>query len=178
MSRKDYTPGPRAHVTAHPDPDGRWSLVFVRDFAHAPETVWEAITDPEQLRAWAPFDADRNLGAPGLATLEMIGGDEPMHSPCMVHRAERPRLLEYTWGEDLLRWEIEPSGAGCRLTLSHTVDDRSWVTKVAAGWHICLDVLDRALAGRPVGRIVGDEAMRYGWSELGAGYARDLDLDG
>ena len=33
---------------------------------------------------------------------------------------------------------------------------RSWLSKVAAGWHICLDVAERQLAGDPVGRIVAD----------------------
>jgi hypothetical protein len=27
----------------------------------------------------------------------------------------------------------------------------------AAGWHVCFDVLERALAGHPIGRIAGPE---------------------
>src|SRR5947207_15489215 len=34
--------------------------------------------------------------------------------------------------------------------------------KCAAGWHICFDVLERLLAGEPIGRIVGPEAMKFG----------------
>ena len=44
----------------------------------------------------------------------------------------------------------------------------------AAGWHICFDVLERLLAGDPVGRIVGGDAMKFGWPRLHAEYARQF----
>ena len=82
-----------------------------------------------------------------------------------------------TWGADLLRWELEPIPGGTRLTLRHTLEDRSWAAKVVAGWHICLDVAERFLAGRPIGRIVGDDARRYGWERLHNLYAERLGLE-
>ena len=43
----------------------------------------------------------------------------------------------------------------------------------AAGWHICFDVLERLLADRPIGRIVGADAMKFdGWQRLHAEYAK------
>jgi uncharacterized protein YndB with AHSA1/START domain len=171
---KNFEPGPRAQVAIDKDNDS--TLVFVRELAHPPERVWESLTDPAELAAWAPFDADRNLGQPGPATLNMAGGPAPAPSPTNVLRADRPRLLEYTWGTDRLIWQLEPIAAGTRLTLRHTVGDRAWLTKVAAGWHICLDVAARALAGAPVGRIVAQEAMAYGWERLVGEYAAALGL--
>ena len=44
-----FRPSPLAEATAR-EADGRWTLVFVRDFAHPPETVWTSLTDPEELR--------------------------------------------------------------------------------------------------------------------------------
>ena len=42
--------------------------------------------------------------------------------------------------------------------------DRRFLSWGAAGWHICFDVLDRLLAGEPIGRIGGPEAMKFdGW---------------
>src|SRR3989442_5523987 len=38
----------------------------------------------------------------------------------------------------------------------------------AAGWHICFDVLDHLLSGTPIDRIVGGEAMKFGWQRLNA----------
>jgi uncharacterized protein YndB with AHSA1/START domain len=173
MNRKDYRPTPTGAVEARRDGD-RWTLVLVRELAHPPRRVWNALTDPGELRAWAPFDADRDLGTTGPATLTMAGGDGSERSHVTVRRAEPPRTLEYTWDQDVLRWELEPTATGTRLTLRHTVEEPEWVPRVASGWHICLDVADRMLSGRAVGRIVGEEAKAYGWEELHAAYAAAL----
>ena len=69
------------------------------------------------------------------------------------------------------------TGTGTRLTLRHTVEDRQWVPKVAAGWHLCLDVAEHLLDGDPVGPIRGADARNYGWDELNEAYAAKLGLD-
>ena len=79
MNSTSFDPGPLADVDCEASED-RWTLVFVRDLRHPPEKVWAALTEPAQLNEWAPFLADRNLGAPGDATLTMIDdtATEPM----------------------------------------------------------------------------------------------------
>ncbi|HEY1808114.1 MAG TPA: hypothetical protein VGG42_06095, partial [Acidobacteriaceae bacterium] len=72
-----------------------------------------------------------------------------------------------------IRWELEPRGEGTRLTLWHSID-RRYVAWGAAGWHICFDVLDRLLSGDPMGRIVGGDAMQFGWKRLVAEYAEQF----
>jgi hypothetical protein len=47
----------------------------------------------------------------------------------------------------------------------------------AAGWHICLDVLDRLLAGTPIGRLVGGEAMKFDWQRLNSEYAQQFGIE-
>lgn len=177
MERSDYKPGALADVSAERGAGDRWTLVFIRDFHHPREKVWGALVEPGQLREWAPFVPDRELDGAGPAAFTMLGGEgEPEATPAEVLTVEPPALLVYDWGGDLLRWELEPTGEGTRLTLRHTVRDRTWVPKVAAGWHICLDVADLLLDGRPIGPIVADEAMDFGWAELRDGYAERLDL--
>ncbi|MET0556557.1 MAG: SRPBCC family protein [Vicinamibacteria bacterium] len=173
MTAKDFRPSPPQDASAVREGD-RWTLVFVRDLPHPPAQVFRALTDPAELRAWAPFDADRDLGTPGAATFTMAGGDGTERSPATVRRAEPPVLLEYTWEQDLLRWELEPTATGTRLTLRHTVEDKDWIPRVAAGWHLCLDVAERALAGAPVGRIVGELAKEHGFDVLHAAYEERL----
>jgi uncharacterized protein YndB with AHSA1/START domain len=95
--------------------------------------VWAALTEPAQLRQWAPYTADRDLGSTGEATLTMIDGDSSEELPASVIRAEPPTLLEYTLATDLLRWELAATDTGTRLTLRHTVKEPAWVPKVAAG---------------------------------------------
>lgn len=173
----DYQPA-KANEDAEVRQDGEaHTLVFMRELNHPPEKVWEALTDPEQLREWAPFDASRNLGSTGEATLYLVGVEKEQTFSSDVRRADRPRLLEYSWAGDTVRWELEPTATGTRLTLFHTVRDRVWLPKVAAGWHICLDVADRALGGAPIGRIVALDAKRYGWERLNDAYAKQFGVE-
>jgi uncharacterized protein YndB with AHSA1/START domain len=174
-SRAKYAPGAAAGARVRKDGD-TWTLILVRELRHSPAKVWDALTDPAQLREWAPFDADRNLGATGPATLSTVGSPTPQVSAVSVRRAEAPRVLEYDWGGNELRWELEPVGKGTRLTLWHNIG-RRFVSMGAAGWHICFDVLDRLLAGHPIGRIVGGEAMKFDWQRLNAEYAEQLGIE-
>ncbi len=107
-------------------------------------------------------------------SLTMIDGEAAEELRAVVTRADRPAVLEYTWDTDLLRWELSPTESGTRLTLRHTVQDLEWVPKVAAGWHICLAVVERLLDGKPVGPIVGENAKNYGWDALHDRYAEKL----
>src|SRR5262245_18645637 len=111
MDRKSFEPSPVAEVKATVAADAqagtdRWTLVFVRDLRHPPEKVWSALTEAAQLSEWAPFTTDRDLGRIGEATLTMIDGDTKVDLPALVRTVERPSVLEYTWGGDLLRWEL------------------------------------------------------------------------
>lgn len=155
----------------------RWTLVFVRDLRHAPEDVWDALTQPERLAAWAPYTADRALGTRGAATLVTTDRDDAEELPADVRVAERPRVLEHTWGDDLLRWELAPTSDGTRLTLRHTVEEREGTPMYSAGWHLCLGVLDRVLAGERVEPIVGERAMDFGWADLRDRYAATLGVE-
>ena len=174
--RDEYAPGPAGG--AHIEKDGEmWTLVLVRDLRHPPTLVWQALTDPAHLSEWAPFDADRNLSSVGPVKLSTVGTPTPQVSDTTVKRAEAPRLLEYSWGGSDLRWQLEPLDNGTRLTLWHNID-RRFIAWGAAGWHICFDVLDRLLAGEPVGRMVGPAVMKFdGWERLKTEYTKQFGLE-
>jgi len=175
--RDQYQPGAASGAEVRKDGE-KWTLVLVRDLAHPPSRVWEALTDPEHLRQWAPFDSDQNLGKVGTAKLTTVGAPQPLVSETQIKHADRPRLLEFNWGGQDIRWELEPSGAsGTRLTLWHNID-RRFIAMGAAGWHICLDVLDRSLGEQPIGRMVGMEVMKFeGWQRLHAEYAQQFGVE-
>jgi uncharacterized protein YndB with AHSA1/START domain len=176
-SIETYTPG--AASGAHVEKDGdTWTLVIVRELRHPPAKVWQALTEPEHLREWAPFDADRSLGTAGNVTLTTVNAPSPHVTETKVRRADPPRTLEYTWGGQELRWQLEPLGAnGTRLTLWHNIA-RGFISMGAAGWHICLDVLERALGGHPLGRLVGQDALKFeGWHRLNAEYAKQFGVE-
>ena len=173
---EQYAPGPASGAEVRKDGE-KWTLVLVRELRHSPERVWDALTDPAHLREWAPFDADGSLGTAGRAVkLTTVGAPTPLVSEATVRRADAPRLLEYNWGAQDIRWELEAFGDGTRLTLWHNID-RRFIAMGAAGWHICFDVLDRLLTGAPIGRLVGPEAMTVGWQRLHAEYAQQFGVE-
>ena len=175
-NREQYVPGPASGAQVRKDGE-QWTLIVVRELRHPPEKVWTALTAPASLREWAPFDADANLGTTGSTVkLTAIGAPTLQVSETRVTRADAPKVLEYNWGSQNLRWELEPSGGGTRLTLWHNID-RRFISMGAAGWHICLDVLDHLIDGSPIGRIVAGEAMKFGWPRLNAEYAEQFGVE-
>jgi len=174
--REQYTPGPAGAAKVRKDGE-KWTLVVVKELRHSPEKVWQALTDPSQLREWAPFDAAGSLGTVGTKVkLTTVGAPAPHVTETTVTRADPPKALEYNWGGFDMRWELEALGAGTRLTLWTNLD-RRFISMGAAGWHIAFDVLDRYLAGEPIGRIVGPEAMKFGgWQRLNAEYAKQFGI--
>ena len=182
LERKQYTPGPASGAQVRKDrgqnDEEKWTLILVRELRHSPEKVWQALTDPAQLHEWAPFDADGSLGTVGnTVKLTTVGAPAPHVTETTVTRADAPRLLEYDWGGGDMRWELEALGQGTRLKLWANIP-RAYISMGAAGWHICLDVLDRLLSGTPIGRIVGPDAMKFeGWQRLNKEYAKQFGVE-
>jgi hypothetical protein len=68
------------------------------------------------------------------------------------------------------RWSLAFLGK----PLWHSID-RRFIAWGAAGRHISFDVLDRLLAGDPIGRIVGADTMKFaGWQRSVAEYAKQF----
>jgi uncharacterized protein YndB with AHSA1/START domain len=177
-ARDEYTPGPATGVQIHKSEAENWELVVVRELRHPPEKVWQAITDPAHLREWSPFDADKSLATAGATVkLTTVNAPQLYVTETTVIRADEPHFLEYTWGANPIRWELEPTANGTRLTL-WTAINRRFISMGAAGWHICLDILDRLLAGTPIGRLVGADTMKIsGWQRLTNEYAQQFGLE-
>ena len=175
--RQQYIPGPASGAEIRKDGEN-WTLVLVRDLHHSPEKVWKALTDPAHLREWAPYDADASLGTVGAkAKLTTVGAPAEYVTETTVTQADPPKLLEFKWGDFDMRWELEGTGEGTRLTLLTNID-RRYIAMGAAGWHICFDVLDRLLSGRPIGRMAGMENMKAeGWQRLHKEYAMQFKVE-
>ena len=171
IDREPYTPGPARGAEVRKIGE-KWTLILVRELRHSPEKVWQALIDPAQLREWAPFVVDGDMGTAGnKVNLTWVGNPAPQETT--VKQADAPRTLEY--GD--IRWELEPSGNGTRLTLWTNIA-RRFVSMGAAGWHIAFDVLDRLLSGNPIGRIAGADAIHSdGWQRLNVEYAQQFGVE-
>ncbi|SKH75327.1 Activator of Hsp90 ATPase homolog 1-like protein [Mycobacteroides abscessus subsp. bolletii] len=158
------------------DHEGRWVLTMSRDLNHPPETVWPWLVDPDRLRQWSPAIPDRPLDSAGPANVQETSADPVLDGEVLT--VDPPRELIHRWGpDDTLRWRIEPTDTGCRLTLEHSMADRSHAAGNAGGWHICLDTLGLAVDGTPRGRVVGMDAMKYDWQSLNDRYTEILTIN-
>jgi uncharacterized protein YndB with AHSA1/START domain len=133
--------------------DGRHVLRFERDLGHPVERVWAALTEPGELAGWLA-QADLELTEGGRVELRWLNTDEDGNRAIArgtVTALDPPALLELdTDIHGLLRWELSEQAGGCRLTVTNvTPAPDDFLTKVLAGWHIHLDQLEDALAGRP-----------------------------
>jgi uncharacterized protein YndB with AHSA1/START domain len=148
--------------------DGRFQLRFTRTLTHPQDTVWRAITEPEQLAHWFPttIEGERAAGAP--LRFSFPGGEAPPFEGEMV-AFEPPSLMELRWGPDIVRLELRPTATGTELTLLDTLDERGKAARDGAGWHACLDSLEAALSGDP------DARDRMGvWREVTAHYVESF----
>jgi uncharacterized protein YndB with AHSA1/START domain len=119
-----------------------------RHLPDPPAIVWQAITEREQLKAWFPCDVIVEGGrweAGAAITFPFPAEVIDMTLTGKVLAVDEPRLLSYTWGEDVLSFELHPDGDGTRLVLTDQLQ-AGWAARNAAGWGDCLD----RLAGLPV----------------------------
>jgi uncharacterized protein YndB with AHSA1/START domain len=128
----------------------RYALRFTRTLPHPVPKVWDAITTPDGLRTWFPFDVigERRTGAP-LRFSFRDGEGEDFHGT-MLHFEPRT-LMELTWEDnETLRHELTESPTGCTLTLINTFHEIGKAARDAAGWHACLDGLAASLNGTSI----------------------------
>jgi uncharacterized protein YndB with AHSA1/START domain len=151
--------------------DDRHALTFERRLAHPVERVWRAVTDPAELAHWFPCSVRGDVAPGGRLTFEFPGGEMPaMHGD--VVELDAPRRFAFTWGDDELRIELDPAGDGCLLRFTCLFSDPERASRDAAGWHVCLDLLERHLGGAatrspssdatPEWRALYDEYQRRG----------------
>lgn len=127
----------------------RVGLRFVRDYPHPVPRVWRALTESDQLRFWLPCDVvgDRRSGAP--ITLPFWPGHVEKYAieePVLTGEItvwEPPHRFGWTWGGDLLLWELSTSEDGTRLTFTTwpAEVELSGVASTAGGYHLCLALL-------------------------------------
>ena len=151
--------------------ENRPALRFERRLSHPVEVVWQAITQPDELEHWFPSRVEVDELRPGADMtfrFENMPLDAPSTMTGRVLAFDPPRLFEFFWGGDHLRFELEPAGHSeeeCLLRLTVLLDEREKAARDSAGWHVCLDRLGRQLAGAEPGG-------REDWGRLYAEYQR------
>jgi len=127
----------------------RWQLHFTRRLPHPPAKVWRALTEPEHLKEWFPNDIEGERKE-GATLRHVFRNDEASDMEGEMLRFEPPAVLEFSWGDDLLRFELrgEDNDSTTVLELVDVLEDIGKGARDGAGWHVCLDALERHLEGK------------------------------
>lgn len=149
-------------------------LTMTRDLDADQGWTWEMLTEPGRLVTWSPVVPDRPLTAVGPATSTEATGQPEV--ACDVLEIDAPHALVHRWGNHQLRWGLVDVGGRTQLGLQETHVDTADAARNAAGWHLCLAVLEGLARGLDVPRVVGQDAMAYGWEDLRDRYGAILAL--
>ncbi|UZN01768.1 SRPBCC domain-containing protein [Cellulomonas sp. S1-8] len=137
----------------------RRGLRYVRTYPHPLDAVWRAVTESQHLRHWMPADlvGERRVGAPVELPfwpehVERYGIEEPvLHGT--IEAWDPPTRASWTWGGDVLLFELDETDDGTRLTFTTWLEipdaDAPGIVETGSGYHLCLDLLEDVLAGRP-----------------------------
>ena len=146
------------------------------------ERIWAYLTESDLRRQWlAAGQMEMKVGAP----VELVWRNDELANPpgqrppgfsdekrmqSRITELDPPRRLAIAWqGSGDVSFELEPKGDQVLLTVIHRrLPDRATLLKVAAGWHMHLDIL--------VARATGQEPAPFwdGWSRLQKEYDRRL----
>lgn len=118
---------------------------FERLLKHSVEKVWAVLTENDKLAKWFSELQVDDLREGGLIKFDMQNG---AYEELTILELKMYSVLEYTWGEDIVRFELYPESAGCRLVLIEQITSITGHTpKDLAGWHVCLEVITALLDG-------------------------------
>ncbi len=77
-----------------------------------------------------------------------------------------PTVFSFTWGGELLRFELTPDGDATVLVFTQLLSHQSVAARNGSGWHQCLAALDDLLGAGP--------ADDGGWQEVYRDYLRRM----
>src|SRR3954452_13671234 len=108
------------------------ALRFERRLPHPIEKVWRAVSEPAELAHWFPCSVEVGELRVGAPVHFVFPGDVAPEMDGEVTALDPPRLLAFTWGEDELRFELEPDGDGCLLRFTDVIGEREKAARGAA----------------------------------------------
>lgn len=129
------------------------TVVIEREFAHSPEKIWRALTQPHLIEAWL-MQADFKPVKGHRFTLR----NEPRPEvkvviDCEVLDVEPNQTLSYTWDafglESVVTFTLEPTPSGTRVRMEQTgfrPDQDAAYKGANAAWRQFIASLERTVA--------------------------------
>lgn len=170
------TPSPFAERT---DPA---TLTLRRRLPGPVETVWAYLTDGALRRQWLAAGA---MTLQPSASFELVWRNDELsdraderpegfsaesRATCRITELEPLRRLRFDWpGVGDVSFQLDADGSDVLLTVTHRrLPDHATSVKVAAGWHMHLDVLMARASGKPA------PSFWRGWRQLCGAYEQRI----
>jgi uncharacterized protein YndB with AHSA1/START domain len=131
------------------------SVVVERDFAHPPEKLWRALTQPHLIQEWLM----KNDFAPVIGHHFHLSGEWGGVLDCEVLEIEPVETLSYSWNfanpdpafalQSVVTFTLVPTEAGTRLRMEQVgfrPDQKQAFGGARIGWQKNFDQLEAALA--------------------------------
>ena len=124
------------------------SVVVEREFAHPPEKIWRALTQPHLMEEWLM----KNDFQPVVGHRFDLRGDWGSVD-CEVVEVEPNKTLSYTWAamglESVVTWTLTPTSTGTQLRMEQSgfrPGQRQAYQGAKYGWQQFLAKLEQVLA--------------------------------
>jgi len=136
-----------AHITLR---EKGYSATIERYFNQPRSEVWSWLTDNDKIPLWFPELRVDTLRDGGLIKFNL--GNGQFEEMVIIDFVEN-EVLEYTWGDDFVRFELVDYRGGCKLIFTEKMKVITEHTaKDLAGWHVCLDVISALIEGKSINR--------------------------
>lgn len=108
------------------------------------QRVWEAVSRQDEIGIWMHYKTQLDLYPGGTIHIEFSAHGSLDGVVCEL---DPLRLLAYTWGDSLVKWELEEASGATHLHLAHIGVRPELAGGVGAGWNAFLDQLEDYLNG-------------------------------
>lgn len=139
-----------------------FKVVFERVFGHPIEKVWNAITNPEELKFWFT-DIEMDFRPGGKITFRFRDKDKSVSYGEIVS-IEPPHKFVWTWEGELAVWELTALDEHTtRLVFAYSKLTADYAVNAPAGFHDLLDLLAERLDG-------SEKISPFGAEDYGPGH--------
>lgn len=122
-------------------------LRFQRLLPKPVETVWRAVTDPTEMRAWFPTRIVIDEWRAGSELTHYFDEHDIDPLPGTVLEWDPPRRVAFTWGTDTIGFELSAAPDGGTIFVLTEELSANAAARNAAGWETCLDRLEHGTDG-------------------------------
>lgn len=125
------------------------TVVVEREFAHPPEKLWRALTQPHLIEAWLM----KNDFLPAAGHRFKLSADWGSVD-CQVQEVEPQKTLSYTWSaiglESVVTWTLDATAKGTLLRMEQAgfrLDQEQAYRGAQYGWQNFFQQLEQVVAG-------------------------------